>query len=205
MDQTPEAGLSESVVRLMAFSVAAIVANIYYAQPLLADIAGAFGLTSSEAGALAMISQAGTACGMLLLVPLGDVRERRRLISWLTVAAGVVLAFAAASTGAVFFGVSLFGVGLLGATVHLVVPYAAQLAPAHRRGRVVGTVVSGILFGVLLARTFSGTLGAHLGWRAVYWIAAGLMLGVGGLIATRLPGGGGEAVDGVWGAAAVDF
>ncbi len=171
----------------MALSVAVIVANIYYAQPLLADIARAFGLTVSQAGALAMISQAGTACGMLLLVPLGDTLERRTLIAGLTFAAAAALLLTAAAPGPLWFAASIFAVGLLGATVHLVVPYAAQLAPARRRGRVVGAVLSGILFGVLLARTFSGILGAHAGWRGVYAIAALLMLALAALLRARLP------------------
>jgi predicted MFS family arabinose efflux permease len=160
----------------MAASTGVVVANIYYIQPLLAIIAHVFGLSSTEAGAIAMTSQIGTCLGMLLFVPLGDSHERRSLITWMLAGAVIALTLTAVARSGLWLALACFGVGMMGATVHLFVPFAAHLAPPQERGRVVGSVFSGILLGVLLARTFSGFVGAHLGWRAVYAIAAVLML-----------------------------
>lgn len=165
----------QATVWFMAASTGVVVANIYYIQPLLAIIARTFGLSSTSAGAIAMITQVGTCLGMLLFVPLGDSHERRSLITWMLCGAVVALAFTATARSSLWLALACFGVGMMGATVHLFVPFAANLAAPKERGRVVGTVFSGILLGVLLARTFSGSVGAHLGWRAVYWIAAALI------------------------------
>jgi predicted MFS family arabinose efflux permease len=171
-----EQPLPAATIWFMAISVGVIVANIYYAQPLLADIARSFRLDVTKAGGIAMLSQAGTALGMLLFVPLGDTREKRTLITWLLLGSAVSLILVATARNAVWLGLASLAVGMTGATVHIFVPFAAQLAPPRQRGRVVGSVLSGLLFGVLLARTFSGLLGAHFGWRAVYGLAAGMIL-----------------------------
>jgi predicted MFS family arabinose efflux permease len=168
--------LSRSTVWFMAAATGVIVANIYYLQPLLADIARTFALTPTEAGAIAMTTQMGVCLGMLLFVPLGDSHERRSLISWMLCAAAVALVLTALARNGLWLAFACFGVGMMGSCVHLLVPFAAHLAAPHERGKVVGSVFSGILLGVLLARTFSGFVGSHLGWRAVYWIAAGMIL-----------------------------
>lgn len=179
--------LSRGTVWLMAVTVGVIVANIYYIQPLLAEIARTFSLTVTRAGTVAMLSQAGTAMGMFLFVPLGDKYERRTLILVLILGAFVSLLFLATARNALWLGIAAFAVGAFSANVHVVVPFAAHLAAPEQRGRVVGTVVAGILFGVLLARTFSGSIGAWLGWRAVYLIAAGAMLVLAGIVRVKLP------------------
>jgi predicted MFS family arabinose efflux permease len=181
------APLPQTTVWLMAITVGVIVANIYYIQPLLADIANTFGLTVTHAGSVAMLSQAGTALGMFLFVPLGDKYERRSLILVLVIGGFVSLLLMATAPNALWLGCAAFAVGLFAANVHVVVPFAAHLAAPQQRGRVVGTVVAGILFGVLLARTFSGTIGALLGWRAVYGIAAGAMLILAAVVRTKFP------------------
>jgi len=124
---------------------------------------------------------------MLLFVPLGDNKERRALITTMLLGAATALTLVATARNPLWLALSCFGVGVMGASVHLFVPFAAHLAPPRERGRVVGTVFSGILMGILLARTFSGFVGAQLGWRSVYGIAAGLMLGVAALIQFLLP------------------
>jgi predicted MFS family arabinose efflux permease len=172
-ERAEQALIPQTTVWLMAITVGVIVANIYYVQPLLADIANTFGLSATRAGIVAMLSQAGTALGMFLFVPLGDKYERRSLILLLVIA--------------LWLGCAAFAVGVFAANVHVVVPFAAHLAAPQQRGRVVGTVVAGILFGVLLARTFSGSIGALLGWRAVYSIAAGAMLILAVVVRTKLP------------------
>jgi predicted MFS family arabinose efflux permease len=179
--------MSRRVVWLLAITTAVVVANIYYAQPLLADMARAFGLSVPQIGAVAMLMQIGSATGMLLFVPLGDKYERRGLITALLVAGTVALALMATAPTVLLLCVAGFAVGASTSNVHVVVPLAAHLAPAQQRGRVLGIVFGGLLVGVLLARTFSGLLGAAFGWRVVYWIAAGMMLALAIVIRAELP------------------
>lgn len=179
--------MRRSLVWLMAISVGAVVANIYYAQPLLADIAHSFGLTVTQAGAIAMFSQVGTAVGMFLFVPLGDKFERRSLITILMLGAVASLLLFASAPSVVCLAAASFAVGAFAANVHVVVPFAAHLASDQQRGRVVGTMVGGILFGVLLARTFSGWIGALFGWRWVYGIASAGILILAAIMRAQLP------------------
>ena len=174
-------------VWFMATSTGVIVANVYYIQPLLADIARTFGLSVTKAGFVAMLTQVGTSLGMLLFVPLGDTKERRSMITVLLISAAISLALVATAGNAVWLALACFVVGATGSSVHLFLPFAAHLAAPEERGRVVGSVFSGILLGILLARTFSGFVGAHLGWRAVYGIAAVMMLCVAILVQFMLP------------------
>ena len=186
-ERAEKALVPQTTVWLMAITVGVIVANIYYVQPLLADIAQTFSLPVTRVATIAMLSQAGTALGMFLFVPLGDKYERRSLILLLVMGAFVSLLLMATATNAIWLGFAAFAVGAFAANVHVVVPFAAHLAAPQQRGRVVGTVVAGILFGVLLARTFSGSIGAVLGWRAVYGIAAGAMLILAVVVRAKLP------------------
>ena len=119
-------------VWLMAFSIGAIVANIYYIQPLLSIIAAAFHISVPRVGAVAMLSQLGTALGMLLFVPLGDTHERRRLILCLLVAASVCLALMASAQNFLWLAMASFGIGITAATVHVIVPF--ELIWLRRRG-----------------------------------------------------------------------
>jgi len=183
----PAAPLQSGTVLLMAISVGVIVANIYYIQPLLAQIAETFHLTVAKAGALAMMSQAGTAAGMFLFVPLGDKFERRALVTTLLVVSCICLLLVATAGQVWWMALACFCMGASAANVHVIVPFAAHLASQEQRGRVVGTVVAGILFGVLLARTFSGIIGGWLGWRAVYFIAAAAMFVLAFVVRFRLP------------------
>jgi predicted MFS family arabinose efflux permease len=175
------------MIWLMATAVGVIVANIYYVQPLLADIAHSFGLSVTQAGAIAMLSQVGTAAGMFLFVPLGDKFERRALITVLMFGAVVSLLLFAIAPNVACLAAASFAVGAFAAAVHVVVPFAAHLASDQQRGRVVGTMVGGILFGVLLARTFSGSIGALFGWRAVYGIASAGLLILAAIVRAQLP------------------
>ncbi len=168
--------MSRRVVWLLAFSTGCVVANIYYVQPLLADIAHEFSLSIAAIGVVAMLAQVGTGLGMLFFVPLGDKYERRSLIAALLVAESVALALAASARGVVWLSAACFAVGAAAAAVHVLVPLAAHLAPPNQRGRIVGIVLGGLLIGVLLARTFSGIVGDRYGWRSVYWFASALML-----------------------------
>jgi predicted MFS family arabinose efflux permease len=171
----------------LALSVGAIVANIYYVQPLLAAMARTFAVSASVIGLVAMLTQVGTAIGMLMFVPLGDSHERRALLSMLLSGACLALCGVATARNLIWILIASFAVGLCGAAVHIIVPFAAQLAPENSRGRVLGTVFSGLLLGILLARTFSGVVASFLGWRAVYWIAALVMLSLMLLLRAQLP------------------
>ncbi|MFZ0307516.1 MAG: MFS transporter [Candidatus Sulfotelmatobacter sp.] len=179
--------ISPAHVWLMAFSVGAVVANIYYIQPLLATIAATFRISVPKVGTVAMLTQFGAAAGMLMFVPLGDTKERRRLIVSLLVAESVCLAAMASAQNFAWLALASLGIGITTATVHVIVPFATHLASPARRGATIGAVLGGLLFGILLARTFSGLLGAWVGWRAIYWLAAGLMLVLAVLIRTGLP------------------
>src|SRR5437764_808313 len=170
--------MSRRVVWLLALTTGCVVANIYYIQPLLADIAREFGLSIAQIGIVAMLAQVGTGLGMLFFVPLGDKYERRGLISALLVAEAGACALAATARSVIWLSVACFFVGATAASVHVIVPLAAHLAPPKERGHIVGTVLSGLLIGVLLARTFSGIVGDRFGWRVVYWFASALMLGL---------------------------
>jgi predicted MFS family arabinose efflux permease len=174
-------------VHLMALSVGAIVANIYYVQPLLAAMARTFSVSVGMIGLVAMLTQVGTAIGMLIFVPLGDSRDRRALLTALLSGAAVALCGVATARNLIWIAIASFAVGLCGAAVHIIVPFAAQLAPENTRGQVLGTVFSGLLLGILLARTFSGVVASFFGWRSVYAIAAVGMLALMLLLRARLP------------------
>jgi predicted MFS family arabinose efflux permease len=174
-------------VHLMALSVGAIVANIYYVQPLLAAMARTFSVSVGMIGLVAMLTQVGTAIGMLIFVPLGDSRDRRALLTALLSGAVVALCGVATARNLIWIAIASFAVGLCGAAVHIIVPFAAQLAPENSRGQVLGTVFSGLLLGILLARTFSGVVASFFGWRSVYAIAAVGMLALMLLLRARLP------------------
>jgi predicted MFS family arabinose efflux permease len=161
---------------LLAFLVGATVANIYYVQPLLSMLAGQFHVSAAGIGSVAMLTQLGTAAGMLLFVPLGDTTERRGLALKLLIGSSVSLALAAVAGNLAMLAAASLFIGLTASAVHVLVPLAAHLASPQRRGTVVGTVLSGLLLGILLARTVSGYVAAWIGWRAVYAGASLLML-----------------------------
>lgn len=175
------------VILLLAIAAGCVVANMYYAQPLLADIARSFHLSVAKIGSFAMVVQIGTVFGMLVFVPLGDSHERRALITFLLCSASASLALIAFATGPIWLCIAGFWVGATGATVHVIVPLAAHLAPEGKRGHTVGMIFSGMLLGILLARTASGFLGEYLGWRSVYWAASVVVLIAAVLVRTRLP------------------
>jgi len=179
--------MKRSLLWFIAGAVGLIVANIYYIQPLLADIARAFSMSPAKAGTVATLMQLGTVSCMLMVVPLGDIRERRTLIASLLLVLALGLAGLALAPNYACLAVAAFIVGGSGSVVHLLVPFAAALAPPAQRGHVVGTVIGALLMGILLARTVSGYLGAMLGWRAVFAGAACLMVLLTVLVRVFLP------------------
>ncbi len=156
---------------VFAVTCGGVVANLYYSQPLLASIAADFQVPAAKAGLLVTVTQIGYACGLAFLVPLGDALSRRRLTLCLCTLTAVALLAAAWSPSYHLFGIALVIVGLSSCAVQVLVPFAASLAPDATRGRVVGTVMSGLLLGILLARTVSGLIAEFAGWRAVYVFA----------------------------------
>jgi predicted MFS family arabinose efflux permease len=179
--------LTPGLVRLMAAGAGLCVASNYFVQPLLALFAQEFGLSSTKAGLLVTVSQLGYLVGLLFLVPLGDLLERRRLLVVCTALTSVFLAAMALAPG--FRGLLAISVflGMTSVAAQILVPLSAHLAPAERRGRVVSTVMSGLLIGILLARFAAGLIAHVAGWRAVYLVAAVLMAGFCWICQRRLP------------------
>lgn len=185
--EDPHAALPAGLVWLMAAASGATVANLYYNQPLLGDIGAALGASGSALGLVPTLTQVGYAVGMLFIVPLGDSLERRRVIVTMNMLVALALVGVALAPTLHWLVAASFVVGATTIIPQLLVPFAAHLAPAAQRGRVVGTVMSGVLIGILLSRTAAGFVGTHLGWRAMFWIAAGLMLVSAGVLRFTLP------------------
>lgn len=169
-------GLSSALILLMSVATGLAVASNYYAQPLLDTIARAFDLSASSAGFIVTAAQLGYAAGLLFLVPLGDMFERRMLIVSMTLlaAGGMLITASSQSLTMMIIGTAL--TGLFSVVAQILVPLAATLASPEKRGKVVGTIMSGLLLGILLARTVAGLLASLGGWRTVYWVASVLMV-----------------------------
>ena len=164
------------LVLMLATACGLIVANIYYAQPLVGPIAESLSLSPGAAGLVVTMTQVGYGAGLLLVVPLGDLVENRRLVISVVLLAALALTAALFAHHAATFLAAALGIGFGSVAVQILVPYAAHLAPPERRGQVVGTVMSGLLLGILLARTVAGALSSLGDWHTVYWVAAALML-----------------------------
>ena len=171
----------------MALACGAAVANLYYAQPLLSTIASAFSVSDGTAGLLVTASQVGYALGLVLLVPLGDLLERRRLITRILLVTALALAATAASPSFPVLAVALVVVGVTSVVAQILVPLASTLAAEPERGRVVGSVMSGLLIGILVARTASGLIAQLGGWRLVFGISAALMIVLSIVLRAALP------------------
>jgi predicted MFS family arabinose efflux permease len=183
----PEEGLSRADVFLLACAAGLSVAGLYYAQPLLDGIRGDLHLSSAAAGLVVTCSQLGYAVGLLLLVPLGDLLERRGLLTAMCVLSAGALGCTALATGEVSLFAASVAVGVFSCGAQLAVAFAATLAGSAKRGRVVGTVMSGLLCGILLARTAAGYLSVIGGWRLVFAVAAAMMLLLAVAVRARLP------------------
>lgn len=179
----PSAGL----ITLYAIAAGAVVANLYYAQPLVGLIAPALHLPKPIASLLVTFTQLGYAAGLLLLVPLGDLLENRTLSIRLITGAGLALAIAAVSwSWPIFLAASLL-IGLGSCAVQILVPMIATLTPDAMRGRVVGNVMGGLVLGILLARPIASLIAYEAGWRTVFGISAAGMAVLVLVLRTKLP------------------
>lgn len=172
----PEGGLTPSTTLIFAVAAGLSVANIYFAQPLLDSMARDFGIAPAVIGLVVTLTQVGYAMGLIFIVPLGDLVDRRRLVvgqGILSVAA--LAAVATARTEAVLFA-GMATIGLLAVVVQVLVSFAATLATPNERGKAVGVVTSGVVIGILGARFIAGVLADVGGWRAVYLTSAALTL-----------------------------
>ena len=171
----------------MTIATAVVVANLYYNQPLLEDIARTFHTTRAKVGKVSMLTQVGYATGMFFLVPLADMVKRKRLMLIVFAFILISLIVTALAPSIDLLIIASFFLGASSMIPQLLVPMAAHLAKPAERGKKIGVIMSGLLIGILLSRTFSGYIGAYFGWRAVYYIAAGMMLLIWLMIGFFLP------------------
>lgn len=172
---------------LLATACGLIVANIYYAQPLAGPISHALGLSPQAAGLIVTMTQLGYGAGLLLVVPLGDLVETRRLVLAIMAVAILALLAAALSTQALPFLLAALFIGVGSVAVQVLVPYATHLAPEAVRGRVVGNVMSGLMLGIMLARPVASFIAAFSSWHAVFFASTAVMIGLGLVLRLALP------------------
>ncbi|GAB5056200.1 MFS transporter [Companilactobacillus alimentarius] len=168
--------MSRKTILLMAVVTGVIVANLNFIQPIENLIATDFGISKAVVGMLAMITQLGYALGLLLIVPLGDIFNRYRLIQFMMILSIISLLLAFLSPNATIFAIATALIGITSVAPQIIIPYAGYLAPPLQRGKVLGIVLSGLLTGILLSRSFSGLLGSIMPWQDIYLIAAGIDL-----------------------------
>jgi predicted MFS family arabinose efflux permease len=164
------------IIFVLAFACGASVANIYYAQPLLDLIGRSFGVSQSAVTVVVTVTQVGYAVGLAVLLPVGDLVENRRLAARALAGTAVALGLAAVAPGLWVFLIASALIGVTSVVAQILVPVAAHLAPGESRGRYVGQVMSGLLIGIMLARTASSFAAAAWGWRSIYGISAVLMV-----------------------------
>lgn len=182
-----EPALSPWLTLLLSVTCALTVANVYFAQPLLDAMAQSLAVDSGVIGVVVTATQAGYALGLLLIVPLGDLVNRKRLVLSQTAMSAFALAAVGASPSWLALVGALIIVGLMAVVVQVLVAYAAVLAEPSQRGQIVGTVTSGIVLGILLARFASGIVADLAGWRAVYFVSSGLMFTLCAVLWKSLP------------------
>jgi len=179
--------VSDATILLLAASCGLIVANIYYAQPLIGPIAASLGLAPHAAGLIVTMTQIGYAAGLVLVVPLGDLVENRRLVIVCVALTAIAVGSAALAGSSAAFLASAFAIGLGSAAVQIIVPLAAHLAPDAIRGRVVGAVMSGLMIGIMAARPIASFIASQTSWRVVFAASAFLMVALGLVLSRTLP------------------
>ena len=187
MRTSTQTQISSGMTMLLAAAAGIVVANLYYAQPLVGPIGAALGMPPGAAGLIVTLTQIGYCLGLLFIVPLGDLLENRRLIVSGLVATGAALALAANADTAWQFLLAALAIGLGAVVAQVLVPFAAHLAPEATRGQTVGKVVSGLLLGIMVARPVASVLAGFGGWQAVFGIAAALVLLLAVVLHFKLP------------------
>jgi predicted MFS family arabinose efflux permease len=172
---------------VLATACGLAVANIYFAQPILDLLASSFHTSQGAATTAVTVVQIGYAVGLVLLLPMGDLIENRRLTSAMLLVTAVALVVAGAAQNLGMFLAASVVIGITSVVAQILIPFAAHLAPEASRGRIVGWVGSGLLLGILLARTLSSFAAAAWGWRAIFFISAGLMVVMAVVLAKLLP------------------
>ncbi|MBB5317135.1 MFS transporter [Tunturibacter empetritectus] len=148
------------------------VSTMYYNQPLLLEMGRSYGVSAGHVGFVAVATQVGYACGLLSFVPLGDVLERRALMMKMYGAEAIALLLVAVAPGLTWLIAASVLIGLFASVTHVALPIAPDLVSHEKRGRAIGTVMTGLLLGILLARTFAGWVSGIHGWRWVFVVAA---------------------------------
>jgi predicted MFS family arabinose efflux permease len=184
----PPAHLSKSLVTLFAVGAGLSAASLYYNQPILTAMARSLGATATQIGVVPMLTQLGYAAGILLFAPFGDRNDRRQVIVLKLAALSVSLAVTGLAPSLHLLALGSLAIGLSATAAQDFVPAAATLAPPETRGKWVGSVMTGLLLGILLSRLLSGAVSERFGWRTMYFSAAAVIAGLGALCAARLPG-----------------
>jgi predicted MFS family arabinose efflux permease len=187
MNTPRSSSISSGMVMLLAAAAGIIVANLYYAQPLVGPIGAALGLPPAAAGLIVTLTQIGYTLGLLFIVPLGDLVENRRLIVTGLLVTSAALLVAATATTAWAFLLAALTIGLGAVVAQVLVPFAAHLAPEATRGQIVGKVVSGLLLGIMVARPVASVLAGLGGWHTVFGIAAALVALLAVVLQLKLP------------------
>ena len=172
---TGSAGISRTLVLLFSITCGVSVSSLYVLQPVLEDIRTDFSISTSTAALVVTAAQLGYAIGLLFLVPLGDLWNRKVLAPSMMVASSGALLLSGVAPGFALLFIASILVGISAATAQIVIPWSSSLAVPTDRGRVVGVVMSGLLLGILLARVVSGVIAEFGGWRSVLFVGAGLM------------------------------
>jgi predicted MFS family arabinose efflux permease len=179
--------ITPAMILLLAVASGLIVANLYYAQPLVGPISAATGLAPGAAGLIVTLTQVGYCLGLAFIVPLGDLVENRRLTVTLLGATSLALLGAALAGNAATFLAAAFFIGLCSAAAQVLVPFAAHMSAPERRGQTVGTVMSGLLLGIMLARPVSSLVTDALGWHAIFYISTLAIAVLAVVLHLRLP------------------
>ena len=179
--------ISKGLLLLMTTAVSATAANLYFNQPILPQIGADLGISGDALGAIPAASQLGYALALLLISPLGDSMPRKRLITILSVLLVVASVFAFVANNLIMLVGACFVIGLAANITQQLIPFAASLTSIENKGRVIGTLMTGLTLGIVLSRTLSGYVGDEFGWRAVFAMSAVLAIIFGILLHLFLP------------------
>lgn len=183
----PEKTISPLLTFMFAAACGLVAANLYYGQPLAGPISQSLGFSPAATGLIVTLTQIGYGLGLLLIVPLGDLLENRKLVLTLVALSAIALIGAAFASSPSLFLLASLCIGLASVAVQVLVPFAAHMAPDASRGAVVGNVMSGLLVGIMLARPAASFLSELLSWHAVYITSAGVMVGLIAILRLVLP------------------